>query len=440
MADKTFQNKTPMLEVRQTINENTQHLYTGLQSTVTYLQNATSDIKKLFEEINDTNADIGIIEDSIKTLTDNITPRLDTLQDELQQIEVQLPTFSTNDQLNAAIQNINTEIDDILDTLKSMTSQLSWDGPFDSESDVTTPTEGTVYIIGAYPDYRKFMYVNGNFVDFGPTDVDLALYVRRTYLTEQLNVIRADIDSKADATHTHNTDDVTTGVLQMARGGTGAGTQAQARINLSIPNVVNNTWNTSTTDAFSADQGRLIHNRLVNTENIPHNRIPSVTRVIVPSHHQSNGDYTQMGIIVELDRPAPAGCFLQFHRESKKTGHGSRGVRRHRKAFRPIDIFNTRLVWNLPIPTGAMRVVTAPIRQLYFPPEIRGNLSRIPRNIYKALNWKHANKCRYRFSVNLWGQRGNVSADTVEIMQWVTNEVNTLAEANANSRLIARVY
>ena len=77
MSDKTFQNKTPMLEVRELINENTENLYTSLQSTVTYLQNATSDIKKLFEKINDTNADIGIIEDSIKATTAFVQNELD---------------------------------------------------------------------------------------------------------------------------------------------------------------------------------------------------------------------------------------------------------------------------------------------------------------------------------------------------------------------------
>lgn len=206
--------------------------------------------------------------------------------------------------------------------------------------------------------------------------------------------------------------------------------------------IINNLASTSTTAALAANQGMALHNRLWPIENIPNSFIPSISRVIIPSHTARQGDYTQMGIIVELDRPAPAGCFLQFHRYSKGSSTGSRGKRRHRHAFRPIDIYNTRVVWNLPIPQGAMSVTTASIRDLYLPPRLRGAFvgSATLTNIHKGISRMYANKCRYKFSINRFGQRGNLSAETVEIMQWVPVAVNSVVEARQNARLIARVY
>lgn len=206
--------------------------------------------------------------------------------------------------------------------------------------------------------------------------------------------------------------------------------------------------------------------------------IPKITQVRIPAS-QFRDEYINSGVSILLDRPAPANCFIQFHRYAGRTGHrtsnktGIRG-RRIRKAFRPIDINSARIhgqnYWVLHVPQGARVVHTAPIRQLYRPPRTRGpdtnfHQNRMPTNLYQGLGFKHAlsntatiivnrqhaNKCIYKFSVGVFGTSGNfesgeLSSESLLIMNWIlapwaiTLRNNNLNIASGGMKLIAKLY
>ena len=167
------------------------------------------------------------------------------------------------------------------------------------------------------------------------------------------------------------------------------------------------------------------------------------------------GQPVESGITIMFDRPAPANCFIQFHRYSRRTGsrgnnNQGHGGARIRECFRPIDIDSAmnhgQHYWVLRIPQGATSVTTASIRQLYRPPRLRGpnsqgQLTRIPNNLYRglgfrtlspsnnphqqrAVNRRYANKCLYKFSVlairNNQIESSPLSGETLEIMNLVT--------------------
>ena len=192
---------------------------------------------------------------------------------------------------------------------------------------------------------------------------------------------------------------------------------------------------------------------------VPHNNTGSGTTALNASRQ------VDVGATIILDRPAPANCFIQFHRYSGRTGsrgynnHGWSG-RRIRKAFRPIDINSARFhgqnYWILRVPHGASEITTAPLRQLYRPPRLRGpnsgatvQLTRTPENLYRglgfrnlntnAVNRRYANKCTYKFSVVVMNSShteviasGSVSADTLEIMNWITNPRSIILSIDNN--------
>jgi len=171
--------------------------------------------------------------------------------------------------------------------------------------------------------------------------------------------------------------------------------------------------------------------------------------------HENASEQVDMGATIILDRPAPANCFIQFHRYSGRTGsrgrnnHGWSG-RRIRKAFRPIDINSARAhgqgYWVLPVPEGATTISTSSLRQLYRPERLRGpntegSHTRQPSNLYRGLGFRNlsdgfvnrrfANKCTYKFSVVVMNgshtaaiASGSISSETLEIMNWITHPNN----------------
>jgi len=95
--------------------------------------------------------------------------------------------------------------------------------------------------------------------------------------------------------------------------------------------------------------------------------IPQIVRVKIGVVEYNGGKNTRP-IIIDLDRPAPENSWLRFHRYSPRSRQSNRG-------YRPINIgTNTQPFWMLPIPEGATRVITAPIQELYRPPDLRGAL------------------------------------------------------------------
>ena len=167
--------------------------------------------------------------------------------------------------------------------------------------------------------------------------------------------------------------------------------------------------------------------------------------------------YIGMPIVIHLDRPAPANCYIQPLRYSKKSGAGNTGRggndnrlrgRRNKAAFRPIDLHQVNKVYGanalqtLRIPQGATRVSILSPRYLYRPVRIRGNSTyknKYPayRNLYIAIS-NSGNRCLYRFQTAIYGgigsgiyRAGIPSSDVLEI--------SVQQEAPGIQRTIARI-
>ena len=182
----------------------------------------------------------------------------------------------------------------------------------------------------------------------------------------------------------------------------------------------------------------VLHNRAVNPET--DSLLPRISQIRILGSRLPNRQ-PDMGVTLIFDRPAPAGCYIQFHRFSKKSGRrNAESGRRIRKAFRAIDVFSeNNPQWHLPIPEGATQITTAPIREIYIPPRVRSPGRPVavhPNNAALRMGWdgrnnkfseSFANKCTYKFSIIIPRNeesgiektvRGELSAETLEIMRY----------------------
>jgi len=206
----------------------------------------------------------------------------------------------------------------------------------------------------------------------------------------------------------------------------------------------------------------------------PASGLPKVCQIRFSTTATVGEDYTDQGVTLILDRPAPAGCYIQFFRLSRKSGsyvrHEPHGIIVRKRAFRPIYINNCinrlQTYWVLPIPVGATRVTTAPIKTLYRPERLRGGMAadsyrpgskarsyqRIGYKSHGVFSLRHANKCLYKFGVKVGTgqceQEGFVemSSDTLEIQTYFSsNGTGIQPPTNPNgsprfAKLIARIY
>ena len=106
--------------------------------------------------------------------------------------------------------------------------------------------------------------------------------------------------------------------------------------------------------------------------------LPSIRDVLIqtaerPSTGVEGQSPAMLGARILLDCPAPANCFLQYHRRSKRIRSRASTTNRNRKSFRPILVYPTfaehtqhcNPVFYTPIPEGATHVDTSPLYSLF---------------------------------------------------------------------------
>jgi hypothetical protein len=186
--------------------------------------------------------------------------------------------------------------------------------------------------------------------------------------------------------------------------------------------------------------------------------------------------YANNGVTLILDKPAPANCYIQFFRYSKRSGlRYHTQDPRYKAGFRAIDISNAEQdeqpYWVLPVPEGVTRVETASLSQLYRPNRLRGSGYRYgsKERSYQRVGFRHSyeygnpdtpivfadnfeNKCLYKFGVKIGKghESGNMlpemSSNTLEIKHYFqAKNGGSFPPTNANGSprsadLVARIY
>ena len=182
-----------------------------------------------------------------------------------------------------------------------------------------------------------------------------------------------------------------------------------------------------------------------NTPIAPNADLPLVHRIVV----QGTFEGELRPLILELDRPAPANCFLQFYRYSKKSR--DRGLARDRSlpskyAFRGIFVDgNSNPFPVIPIPEGATSVALTweEWNDIYRPVVIRGykrDWAETPpgRPRWNPVNYRRENKVIYKFGTceYIRGELfrpSQMSADTLTI-------IRHYASYGSNRIIIRRAY
>ena len=159
--------------------------------------------------------------------------------------------------------------------------------------------------------------------------------------------------------------------------------------------------------------------------------LPQIQRVMLGASGYSNIRYTEKPITIILDRPAPADCYIQPWRYSKRSG----GRGRSKAAFRPCDLHQLQFMFHdgnaiqkFRVPEGARSVQIPSPSYLYRPSFVRSMGSGYkPGSLYNQYPSRHrANKVLYGFSTAVYCggpegnfyRRGNPSPHVVTIMNW----------------------